>query len=290
LCRSFYIPFKKVRNWAWETYWLVNGFFSWVIMPWLIVFLTIPNFASVLYETQGSTMFRTYLCGLLWGIGGLTFGLSMRYLGMSLGYAIALGLTAAFWSGFAAHALLLGQQDFPLLAQAYDILQNHALTPLPATPAMEYGMIRGMLQTYGDPYTQFIEPVQHELQTDDLQGRYGGIGVQLDFDLAGEIVVHPFPGGPAAEAGIASGDRLLEVDDQPVDKTRPLPEVEAALRGPEGSRVRVVIFRERTGETRQFKIERVPIPLPSVTWYPVSGAPQVGVVAIMPSATASRNQ
>jgi len=93
---SFYIPFKKVRNWAWESYWLVNGFFSWIIMPWVIALLTIPELTSVLREAPGSSIFWSYLFGLLWGIGGLTFGLSMRYLGMSLGYAIALGFCAAF--------------------------------------------------------------------------------------------------------------------------------------------------------------------------------------------------
>ena len=93
---SFYIPFKKVRDWAWESYWLVNGLFSWIIMPWLIAFLTVPVLCLVLREAPASSIFWTFLFGLLWGIGGLTFGLSMRYLGMSLGYAIALGFCAAF--------------------------------------------------------------------------------------------------------------------------------------------------------------------------------------------------
>ncbi len=93
---SFYIPFKKVRNWAWESYWLVNGFISWIIMPWIIALLTVPGLISILREAPRSSIFWTYLFGLLWGIGGLTFGLSMRYLGMSLGYAIALGFCAAF--------------------------------------------------------------------------------------------------------------------------------------------------------------------------------------------------
>ena len=93
---SFYIPFKKVRNWAWESYWLINGVFSWIIMPWFIAFLTVPKLLQVLSQASGKAIFWTYLFGLLWGVGGLTFGLSMRYLGMSLGYAIALGFCAAF--------------------------------------------------------------------------------------------------------------------------------------------------------------------------------------------------
>jgi L-rhamnose-H+ transport protein len=93
---SFYIPFKKVKNWSWESYWIVNGLFSWVIMPWVIATLTVPQLNSVLKDSPSGTLALTFLFGLLWGIGGLTFGLSMRYLGMSLGYAIALGFCAAF--------------------------------------------------------------------------------------------------------------------------------------------------------------------------------------------------
>ncbi|UCG58528.1 MAG: L-rhamnose/proton symporter RhaT [Phycisphaerales bacterium] len=93
---SFYIPYKKVRNWAWESYWLVGGLFSWIVMPWLVAFLTVPKLTWVLGNAPASSIFWSYLFGLLWGVGGLTFGLSMRYLGMSLGYAIALGFCAAF--------------------------------------------------------------------------------------------------------------------------------------------------------------------------------------------------
>jgi L-rhamnose-H+ transport protein len=93
---SFYMPFKKIRDWAWESAWLVNGVFSWVIMPWVIAFITVPGLRQILAEAPLKSILLCYLFGVLWGIGGLTFGLSMRYLGMSLGYAIALGFCAAF--------------------------------------------------------------------------------------------------------------------------------------------------------------------------------------------------
>jgi L-rhamnose-H+ transport protein len=93
---SFYIPFKKVRNWAWESYWLVGGVFSWIIMPWVIAAVTIPQLSSLFGRVPVASLIWSYIFGVLWGIGGLTFGLSMRYLGMSLGYAIALGFCAAF--------------------------------------------------------------------------------------------------------------------------------------------------------------------------------------------------
>ena len=93
---SFYIPFKRVRNWAWESYWLAGGVFSWIIAPWVVAFLVVPGLLSVLRQASASSIFWTYFFGVMWGVGGLTFGLSMRYLGMSLGYAIALGFCAAF--------------------------------------------------------------------------------------------------------------------------------------------------------------------------------------------------
>jgi L-rhamnose-H+ transport protein len=93
---SFYIPYKRVRGWAWEVYWLVGGFFSWIIAPWVVGLLTCPGLAGVLRGAAPKTLLWTYLFGVLWGIGGLTFGLSMRYLGLSLGMALSLGFCAVF--------------------------------------------------------------------------------------------------------------------------------------------------------------------------------------------------
>ena len=93
---SFYVPYRGVKNWAWETYWLVGGFFSWIIAPWILALTMTHDLARVLHEAPASSLFWAYAFGVLWGLGGLTFGLTMRYLGMSLGMAVALGYTAAF--------------------------------------------------------------------------------------------------------------------------------------------------------------------------------------------------
>jgi L-rhamnose-H+ transport protein len=93
---SFYIPFRKVRAWAWESYWLVGGLFSWIVAPWVAGLLTCPRLVEALRAAPPRAVFWCYVFGVLWGIGGLTFGLSMRYLGMSLGYALALGFCATF--------------------------------------------------------------------------------------------------------------------------------------------------------------------------------------------------
>ncbi|HEX8425905.1 L-rhamnose/proton symporter RhaT [Hymenobacter sp.] len=91
---SFYLPYKKVKGWSWESYWLVGGIVSWLFVPWLLGSLTIPNLTYVLRQTDGTTLFWVYFWGVLWGFGGLTFGLAMRYLGLSLGMAVIMGLCA----------------------------------------------------------------------------------------------------------------------------------------------------------------------------------------------------
>jgi len=95
---SFYIPYKKVKGWAWESSWIVGGLFSWLVVPPLAAWLTIPHFTEIIADTNGSILLLTYFFGLLWGIGGLTYGLGVRYLGVSLGSTIILGLCAVFGS------------------------------------------------------------------------------------------------------------------------------------------------------------------------------------------------
>jgi len=95
---SFYMPYKKVKGWHWESYWIVGGFFSWLIVPPLAAYLTIPYFADIIRETSMQTLQYTFVYGVLWGIGGLTYGLGVRYLGVSLGSSIILGLCMVFGS------------------------------------------------------------------------------------------------------------------------------------------------------------------------------------------------
>ena len=93
---SFYVPYRGVKQWAWETYWLAGGVFSWLFAPWILALTMTHDLTAVLREAPASSLFWAYTFGTLWGLGGLTFGLTMRYLGMSLGMAVALGYTAAF--------------------------------------------------------------------------------------------------------------------------------------------------------------------------------------------------
>lgn len=93
---TFYMPYKKVKKWHWEIYWLVGGLFSWLVVPPIAAYLTIPNFMEIIKEGNGAVLLRTYGFGVLWGIGGLTYGLGVRYLGMSLGNSVMLGFCSVF--------------------------------------------------------------------------------------------------------------------------------------------------------------------------------------------------
>jgi L-rhamnose-H+ transport protein len=95
---SFYVPFKKVKKWAWESYWLSQGLAAWIIAPWLFALFTVPEgtLLKILADSPASAKWLAIMFGALWGIGGLTFGLSLRYLGIALGQSVALGFCAAF--------------------------------------------------------------------------------------------------------------------------------------------------------------------------------------------------
>ncbi|MBT0671678.1 L-rhamnose/proton symporter RhaT [Novosphingobium profundi] len=90
---SFYVPYKRIKLWSWEIFWLAGGLFSWAIAPWLFASLRTENLLGVLSQTPTETLWWCWFWGALWGFGGLTFGLTMRYLGLSLGMAVALGIT-----------------------------------------------------------------------------------------------------------------------------------------------------------------------------------------------------
>jgi len=94
---SCYVPINKIKEWSWESYWIVQGVFAWLLLPFLGALLAVPEGRS-LFELftaeQSFNIWMTILFGVLWGVGGLTFGLSMRYLGVALGQSIALGTCA----------------------------------------------------------------------------------------------------------------------------------------------------------------------------------------------------
>jgi L-rhamnose-H+ transport protein len=109
---SSYVPIKKVKNWSWESFWIVQGLFAWLIFPFIGTLLVLPDGYSfvTLFSSGNNTAYLSVFYGVLWGVGNLTFGLSMRYLGVALGQSIALGTCSAF--GTIIPALMSGKNLF----------------------------------------------------------------------------------------------------------------------------------------------------------------------------------
>lgn len=91
---SFYVPYNFVKKWSWQIYWISLGFIAWIVMPWIGGFLTAPHLIDILRESPLNSKILTYVFGILWGFGGLGAGLALRYLGLSLGQSISLGVCA----------------------------------------------------------------------------------------------------------------------------------------------------------------------------------------------------
>jgi L-rhamnose-H+ transport protein len=109
---SSYVPINKVRNWSWECFWLTQGVFAWLLFPFLGTLIALPSDVPLLdvWSAAGAGAWKAVGFGILWGIGGLTFGLSMRYLGIALGQSLALGTCSAF--GTMIPAILKGDHLF----------------------------------------------------------------------------------------------------------------------------------------------------------------------------------
>ena len=107
---SFYAPIERVRKWSWETTWAVAGLFSWIILPIGVSLILLPSFGGFYAAMGTGLLLRVALFGAMWGIGNVSYGLTMRYLGMSLGIGVAIGVTLIV--GTLAPPFMHGQAAF----------------------------------------------------------------------------------------------------------------------------------------------------------------------------------
>jgi carboxyl-terminal processing protease len=188
---------------------------------------------------------------------------------------------AAFTAGYFSHRVIaFPEGDFPVLKQAYQFLRDYSYNDLPSQRKLEYGMIRGMLDVVKDPYTSFFEPPQAELQSDQLAGKYGGIGCRIQTGTDGLVYLFPFPGSPGAEGGIQDGDQLLSVDDLQISESTSADDLQAKIRGPVGSQVKIIIIRSPGRQQITFTISRREVALPSVTFNLLPEANQIGLIQL----------
>lgn len=194
---------------------------------------------------------------------------------------VLIGFLGAFLSGFFLNSYFDSQtNDFPVLNQAYNILINHSYISLPGPSSLEYGMIRGLLQSSEDPYATFQEPVQSELESNNLEGSFGGIGVEFTRTIEGNILIFPIKDGPASKAGILNGDQLLKIDDAEINTDSQIDEILAAIRGPVGQSITVTISRDNQESILDFNIRRERIHLPSVTWHIAPENADIGIINV----------
>ena len=174
---------------------------------------------------------------------------------------------------------LTSDDSHPLLAQVRQLLDEHYIAPLPDNQKLEYGAAEGYVATLGDPYTRFVEPAPHELESQTLAGEYGGVGMAISKAQDGDITLAPFPDSPAAKAGIVTGDVLVAVDNTPITATTSVDSAVALVRGPIGSQVAITV-RHVSGQTQTVQITRQEFAIPSVTYKMVSTEPPVGLMAV----------
>jgi carboxyl-terminal processing protease len=190
-------------------------------------------------------------------------------------------VSLAFLAGYLSKTLLGSEPaSFPILNQAYGILIANGIKAMPSQKAFEYGAIRGMLQAYDDPYTSFLEPPQNELQTNQLEGKYGGIGARIEKDTNNQIILFPLPNSPSSKAGIEDADHLLAVEQLNINSDTKMDDIQAALRGPVGTSVSLIIARQPDYKPFSISVSRAEYSLPSVTWNLLPENQQIGVVRI----------
>ncbi len=167
-----------------------------------------------------------------------------------------------------------------LLQETARILQDEFYGEQPSAQQQTYGAIKGMVETYGDPYTVFIEPQPRQREREDLKGEFGGIGAWVSQDPDGAFRLKPMVDRAAEKAGVRDGDVLKAVDGQPVTPEMTTDEVVTLIRGPVGEPVKLTIYRVDSDETLDIEIVRERIETPSVEWRILEQDAQVGYVAI----------
>ncbi len=213
---------------------------------------------------------------------------------LALGVIVGISAAAIFAAGFLFRDLVgfvvptafaaadTHDSDYPLLHEVQNLLNQHYLREQPAYTQRQYAAIRGVLAVLEDRYTFFIDPPVAQSESDALAGTYGGVGVQVVRNEAGEFVLFPFEDSPAKSSGIEDGDVLAAINGEPLDLSTSLDVVDQMLRGEvkEGSGVELTLRKTDASERTVF-IEFAVINVPSVIWRVLSEDKHIGYVQIL---------
>jgi carboxyl-terminal processing protease len=203
----------------------------------------------------------------------------------AFGFLAALLVLGVFLAGYFAgngksQSLAAQTPGFDVLFKVQDLLQTNFLGDIPDARQQVYGAIRGLAESYKDPYTVFVEPAAREVERDELRGHFGGIGARLGRDDAGNMVLTVMRDRPAARAGVIDGDVLLAVDGMAITPQMSVEDTIALIRGDAGTVVALTL--RRAGETRPFNVTvvRERIETPSVEWRVLDKERHVGYARV----------
>jgi carboxyl-terminal processing protease len=204
----------------------------------------------------------------------------LRTFAVTFGALVTVGI--AFLGGYvlgSERAPALGP-GFDVLVQAQAVLSQNYYGDLPSAQAQAYGAVRGLVESYNDPFTIFEEPGPRRLEQDKLAGSFGGIGVSIQRNVDGDVILTPMVDGPAARAGVLDGDVLIAVDAQPITASLTSDQIALRLRGDIGTAVTLEL--RRAGRTAPFsvRITREQIVTPSVDWRVLDAQHHIGYVRI----------
>jgi carboxyl-terminal processing protease len=209
-------------------------------------------------------------------------------LGVVIGFGIGIVFAAGFFFRDAVSLAVpafssASGTDYPLLREVQALLDRHYLRQQPSFAVRQYSAVRGMLTTLSDPYTFFIDPPVAASESDALAGTYGGIGVQLQRNSDGELVLYPFVNSPASRAGIEDGNILRVIDGAPIDTDASLDAIDQMLRGEvrEGNGVEITVDKVNTSDTLTVYIPFAVINVPSVIWRTLQEDAQIGYVQVL---------
>lgn len=170
--------------------------------------------------------------------------------------------------------------QFAIFWEAWNRIEQNYIGTVPDTQQMTYAAVRGAVSSLNDPYTVFLEPVVRQEEIISLSGNFGGIGVDIDQNAAGEFILYPLEGNPASAAGILTGDVLLAIDGEPLAAGLTTAEIAQRLRGEKGTKVTLTVRHPDTTSSVDITIERDDILVPSVIARLLPDAPVVGYIQL----------
>ncbi len=173
------------------------------------------------------------------------------------------------------------ESEFSVFWQAWHLIEDNFFGDLPDMQHVTWGAIRGAIETLDDPHTTFLEPQPRQREREELSGQFGGIGAYVSRMEDGRITLDPMPDLPAEQAGVQSGDVVIQVDETEITPEMTVDAVVALVRGEVGTIVRLTLLREGHAEPISVEITRQEIPSPSLHWRMLEEAEGVGYVRIM---------